>query len=79
MKKPRLTARIVRGLESVYALADVNRFEDSDLYTSIRAEDGGNRPEAEADRLTKEIDDAIEWLGRLIEWHGSKSPVKSAD
>jgi hypothetical protein len=64
MKKPRLTARIVRGLEAIYALADVNQFEDSDLYAGCRDDAGRCGREA-----MREVNDAVAWLGSLIQWH----------
>lgn len=62
MKKPRLTAKIVRGLDAVYALADVNLFEDSDLFAG-----------AKTTKDQKEILDAVAWLGDLINWHQAKA------
>lgn len=57
-KKPRLTSRIVRGLGSVYALADVNQYDESDLYKGCKTE---------AER--HEINNAIAWLGSLLHWY----------
>ena len=74
VRKPRLTARIVRGLGSVYALADVNMFDDSDLYAgSCCLPDG-----AEKNRAKKEVDDAVAWLGELIDWHRGKEKKHAA-
>jgi hypothetical protein len=63
-KKPRLTARIARGLGAVYALADVNQFDDSDLYAGCR----GN------EKAMAEIDAAVAWLGNLINWYDRTHP-----
>jgi hypothetical protein len=73
MRKPRLTARIVEGLRSVYALADVNMVEDSDLYKSASGMPDG----AEKDKVIQDIDDAISWLGSLINWYEAKQKPKS--
>ena len=54
--RPRLTRGIVRGLEHVRALTDVNLFEGSDLYQ------GATSPEID------DINDAVQYLGRLIWW-----------
>lgn len=55
MSKARLTKRVLRGLDSIYALANVNQYEESDLYA-------GCRDKADRDA----VDDAIEWLGKFI-------------
>lgn len=79
MNKPRLTARIVRGLESVHALADVNKFDDSDLYAGCYKD--GEKPSRDKDPAkVAEVNDAVEWLDRLISWHGQrkKNPRRPA-
>ncbi len=69
MNKPRLTARIARGLESVRCLADVNMFEGSDLYAVV----AGDKDDAKKRAAIQEIDDAVAWLGSLLHWYETKA------
>ena len=62
MRKPRLTARVARGLGAVYALADVNLFEDSDLFSG-----------ADTAKKQREVEDAVSWLGNLLSWYENRN------
>lgn len=79
--KPRLTARVIRGLSAIHALADVNQIDESDLYAGCYKDP---RPTAEgADlydrRKCAEVDDAVDWIADLIHWYGQTHPNAKTD
>lgn len=52
-RKPYLSKRIKRGLQSIYAFVSANQFDDSDLYVG------------KTDEQKDTIDNAIEYLAYL--------------
>lgn len=78
-RKIRLTKRIRRGLNAVYALASsaLIEFPDGDLFSGIDLEMDENGEYSAPDypggidAAYQDIEDAVEWLGQLIETRGA--------